>query len=168
VADIPDIFCTILKKSLQTAGVAPSKVLPLIGGDHFEAMCLDGFEVDNVRGVLDIADRLVSKLTTGILANKAIDQVFADRFGGNPVVLRTSGALRMASDMPLSQASNTVKSEATGSANTSHYEAYREQISAAFKQCNGNLSAAERLLKSQGIRATRRWIGIFATKWGLR
>ena len=59
-------------------------------------------------------------------------------------------------------------SEPAGDEGGSHYEAHREQITAAFLQCSGNLSATERLLRGQGIRCTRRWIGIFASKWGLR
>lgn len=52
--------------------------------------------------------------------------------------------------------------------NNSHYENHRKEIIAAFKRCKGNISATERLLRQQGFKCSRRWLGVFVKKWGLR
>jgi hypothetical protein len=86
--------------------------------------------------------------------------------GSGPVARRYSKA-PIPADMP---SDSTSWPDETGllNDNNSHYESHRREIAAAFKQCNGNLSATERLLRGQGIRCGRRWIGVFAAKWGLR
>ncbi len=168
IADIPEIFSSVLRTSITENRMDPGGVLSLLGGDHFEAMCLDGFASDNVRGILDLADRLVSKIVTGVSPGDAVTQVFGDRFGQGPVSARYSESTAPVSAM--SSAGPTPSSAPAESSDESHshYEAHKEQITAAFHQCGGNLSATERLLRQRGVRCTRRWIGIFASKWGLR
>ena len=170
IADIPEIFLSSLKNALAQHEMDAGQVVPLLGGDHFEAMCLDGFPVDNVRGILDLTDRLVSKIVTGVTPADAVAQVFAERFLRGPVVQRYSRApmpAGVSARTPV-HASEAPKPTPSGDDSHSHYEAHKDQIIATYIQCNGNLSATERMLRSQGIRCTRRWIGIFAAKWGLR
>lgn len=171
VADIPDIFTNALERALAQHRLKADDVLPLLGGDHFEAMCLDGFETDNVRGILDLTDRLLSKLVTGVTPSDAIAQVFAERFGDGLVAARYSKPPMAAAREGVSSSpppSDTPAGHASRDNGSSHYESHKEAIVEAYVQCNGNLSATERLLRSRGIRCTRRWIGIFAAKWGLR
>jgi hypothetical protein len=96
--------------------------------------------------------------------------VFVERFGDGLVAKRYSKTpMAPPSDVP--EPDDPVPAPRTrtgGGDQSSHYEAHRDRIIAALRVCNGNLSATERLLKSQGIRCTRRWIAIFATKWGIR
>ena len=170
IADIPEIFLSSLKNALAQHEMDAGQIVPLLGGDHFEAMCLDGFPVDNVRGILDLTDRLVSKIVTGVTPADAVAQVFAERFLRGPVVQRYSRApmpAGVSARTPV-HASEAPKPTPSGDDSHSHYEAHKDQIIATYIQCNGNLSATERMLRSQGIRCTRRWIGIFAAKWGLR
>ena len=149
VADIPRIFKVLLSRALERCGLEPRTVVPLLGGDHFEAICLDGFVADNVRGLIDLADRIVTRIDTGVAPQEAVLTIFADRFSDGPVAKRYRER----------------DGEGPGS---SHYEQNREIIMAVYRECRGNLSATERTLKARGIKCTRRWLGVFAEKWGLR
>ena len=42
------------------------------------------------------------------------------------------------------------------------------KLLAAFRECNGNLSATERLLMDRGLRTSRRWLAVFLERWGAR
>ncbi len=164
VADISHIFFATLGAALNDNGHDVDAIMPLFGTDHVEAMCLDGFETSNVRGVLDLVDRLISKMVTGVEPKSAVATVFAERFGSGPVALRHQKVVPADREEP--PPIEPVKEDATTTA--SHYDIYREQIESAYHQCNGNLAATERMLRSAGIRCTRRWLGIYLKKWGLR
>lgn len=165
IADIPEIFRHALEGALARNRSDAEEVLALIEADHFEAMCLDGFQDDNVRGILDLADRLASKIATGTSPREVIATVFTERFGRGPVAERYSKE-RLLTSTEERRGAATMGSDVTES--SSHYEAHKDQIVAAYLQSKGNLSATERLLRSRGIRCTRRWIGIFVDKWGFR
>ena len=149
VADVPRIFDQLLERALAKHGLFAKMVMPLLGGDHYEAICLDGFEVDNVRGLIDVADRLATRILTGIPPQDAILTIFSERFQDGAVAARYE----------------TVEHDKRRS---SHYEQNREIITAVFRECRGNLTATERVLGERGIKCTRRWLGIFAERWGLR
>ncbi len=149
VADVPYLFDRLLEAALMRRGLSGLNVVRLLGGDHYEALCLDGFEKDNVRGLIDVADRLVTRIAAGASPADALVTVFSERFSRGKVAERYGVG------------------EQDGRS-TSHYEQHRELISAVFLECRGNLSAMERVLTERGIRCTRRWLGIFADKWGLR
>ncbi len=171
VADIPDIFNSALTVYLQENGIEPEGVMSELGADHYEAMCIDGFERSNVRGILDLADRLVSKLVTGVAPKRAVGMVFGERFGQGPVALRRSGSLPSAPaslPAPHSQATEPMPVMDTAIGSDSHYEVYKDKIVTAYRQCDGNLTATERMLRSGGIPCTRRWLGIYLKKWGVR
>jgi MoxR-like ATPase len=149
IADVPFLFDRLLEATLARRGLSGLNVVRLLGGDHYEALCLDGFENENVRGIIDVADRLVTRIAAGSSPSDALVTVFSERFAEGKVAERYS---------------------ATGhdGRSASHYEQHREIITAVFLECRGNLSAMERALNDRGIRCTRRWLGIFADKWGLR
>ncbi|MFH2009337.1 MAG: sigma 54-interacting transcriptional regulator [bacterium] len=147
-ADIPTIFQAVLRAALGRNGLDEDAVQPLLGGDHYEAMCLDGFPSDNVRGLVDLADRLATRVAAGTPPDKTVTSVFRERFADGSVARR--------------------QTDGDPGAARSFYEQNRDAISAAYHECDGNLSATERLLRSRGIRCTRRWLGVFADRWGLR
>ncbi|MDD5308882.1 MAG: sigma 54-interacting transcriptional regulator [Deltaproteobacteria bacterium] len=149
IADIPGIFDAVLKEALARHAIFEKDVVPLLGGDHYETLCLHGFDADNVRGLVDLADRLVTRIASGTVPAEAVMAVFSERFGDGPVAARYEG-------------------EAGEEEGTSHYERHKDLIVAAFKECGGNLSAAERLLREKGVRVSRRWLGVFLRKWGVR
>ncbi len=148
-ADVPFLFDRLLENALARHNLSGMKFGRLLGGDHYEALCLDGFENDNVRGLIDLADRLVTRIAAGIAAEEALVTVFSNRFSNGQVAKR-------------------YESEGKDNRSTSHYEQNRDIITAVFLECRGNLSAMERALNERGIKCTRRWLGIFADKWGLR
>jgi hypothetical protein len=149
IADVPCIFDAVLKGALSRHGIGEADVLPLLGGDHYETLCLHGFENDNVRGLVDLADRLATRIAAKAAPPEAVTAVFMEHFGDGPVAARYGNKA----------------GEADG---TSHYERHKDLVIAAFRECGGNLSATERLLRDRGVRASRRWIAVFLEKWGVR
>ena len=170
-ADIPEIFNHILTSAFEHRRMSASLIIPLLSGDHFEALCLDGFANSNVRGLVDLADRIASRIATGVNPAETVTSVFGERFGNGPVARRFLKSAPPGENAPplsrppVSIAPNDAEES---NQNTSHYEVNRKAIEAAYFECKGNLSATERLLRSQGIRCSRRWIGIFANKWDLK
>lgn len=74
--------------------------------------------------------------------------IFQERFGDGPVARRQTGG---------SEASDR-----------SSYERNKEAILVAFRECDGNLSATERLLRDRGVRTSRRWLAVFLDRWSAR
>ena len=155
LADIPTIFTTVLGRILSEHGIEQSTVLPVLAGDHFEALMLDGFARENVRGLLDLADRVATKISSGVAPREAIMGVFAESFEQSAVVRRHRGALDQNGDAPPPDSS-------------SQYEGNKEAIVKAFHKCSGNVSAMTRQLREQGITCSRRWISVYVKRWGLR
>jgi len=148
-ADAPVIFDAVLKKTLQYHALKADDVLSLLRGDHYEALCLDGFIIDNVRGLVDLADRLATRIATGTEPKQAVNTVFAERFGNGPVAKRQSRT----SNMPES---------------SSHYEKNKDLIISIYRECGGNIAATERRLLAQGVTCSRGWLAVYAERWGLR
>ncbi len=148
-ADIPAIFEHLLRISLKRQGINEADVIPLLSGDHYEALCLGDFADDNIRGLVDLVDRLVTRIKAGTEPAQAVTTVFAERFGGGPVAGRQTGTGKDA-------------------ASASRYEQNKDIIIAAYRECGGNLSATVRVLRSKGLRCSRRWLAVFTERWGLR
>ncbi len=140
-------FLSVLDAALGKHGIDAAGVRALLGGDHFEALCLDGFADENVRGLVDLADRLATRIVAGAPPDRAVMDLFGRRFGQGPVARRNS--------------------DEGGRGGSSRYEQNKDVIIAAFREC-GNLAATERLLKSRGLRCSRRWLAVFLEKWGVR
>lgn len=146
-ADVPDIFNAVLERALRAHHISPDEVRVLLGGDHYEALCLDGFVNENVRGLVDLADRLATRIVAGTAPESALRDLFGRRFGEGPVAQRSNRG---------------------GNRNSnSRYEQNRDVIIAAYRE-SGNLAATERLLKARGLRCSRRWLAVFLEKWGAR
>jgi DNA-binding NtrC family response regulator len=148
VADVPTIFDTVLKHALARYDVDINSVIPLLGGDHYEALCLDGFPSDNVRGLIDLADRIATKIAGGGAAKKTIASIFSDRLGDGAVAKRSPSS--------------------PDEAGSDHYESSKDLILAAFRETKGNISATERLLKSRSVRCSRRWLAVYLERWGVK
>ena len=162
VADIPEIFTAVLNDVLRQRGLSSPAVFQELGSAHYEAMCLDGFGENNVRGIIDIADRIASMLSSGYPAGQAVGDVFSERFGRGPVGRRQE---KRRARLPLSLFKRASRDEDQSS---SKYESNKQRIIAAYLECNGNLSATERVLKSDGIHCNRKWLGYFIKeKWAV-
>lgn len=158
VADIPGIFNHVLEHSMGRHGIPVKDALNALNGDHYESLCLDTFPESNVRGLIDLTDRIAARTASGMPVESAVSSIFAARFAKNQVALRRTGASSLP---PKSENTDTAESN-------SHYERHRDIILSAYRECEGNVSAAERLLRHQGFRCSRRWLGVFLEKWGIR
>ncbi len=150
-ADIPSIFENVLRQSLARSAIAADTVIPLLTGDHYEALCLDGLVKGNVRELIDLADRLTTRITSGSDPIHAVTSVFTERFSDGPVAERVSEDRSESEDVT-----------------RSHYQKNKQHIIRAIQECEGNLSAAERLLRARDISCSRRWLAIYCNKWGIR
>lgn len=147
LADIPEIFRKVLTLAAQKYNEEGSRVVRNLAADHYEAMCLDGLPGDNVRGLVDLADRIMTRVAGGAQPAEAIQDVFGERFSGSLVVTRNSGG------------------QNEGAA---HYVYNKEYIIAAYYECHTNISAAERVLKSRGFQCSRRWLAYYLERWGVK
>ena len=163
VADIPEIFNHVLTSALAKQRINPVLVLPLLRGDHYETLCLDGFPADNVRGLIDLADRISTKIAAGVETNRAITKVFTERFDTTPVITRPSTSKKPITRQVTEDVEESLKTEWD-----SRYEAHKDLIIATFHECGGNISALERFLRARGMRCSRRWLTVFLDKWGVR
>jgi DNA-binding NtrC family response regulator len=150
-ADIPSIFFSILKNDCKKRGVNPDPVSAHMGADHMEALCLDGFETENIRGLIDLIDRVVSNLIAGAPVGRAVDDIFQSQFKDNPIALRHS----------LRTTESPVPCD-------SSYEKNKHLIISAYQRHGGNISAVVRDLKGREICCSRRWLTHYIEKWGLR
>ncbi len=146
-ADIPNIFDEVLGKTLSRYRLATPSVTAELNADHYEALCLDGFPTDNVRGLIDLADRIATRISRGQEPARAVEAVFSLKYGDGPIAGRHAPKQKKGRQ---------------------HYEQNKTLIIAAYRECAGNLSAAERLLKSKGLSCSRRWLAHYLERWGVR
>lgn len=149
VADIPTIFNYVLHQSLSRHEITADPVMSSLGADHYETLCLDGFAHDNVRGLIDLADRISTKIKSGVAPAQAVAAVFSQRFADGPLAKR-------------------YQIEDKAIATNSHYQKNKERIIATYTACGGNISETMRRLNSQSIRCSRPWLARFLREWGIR
>lgn len=149
-ADIPAIFNSFVSSTMRQHGLNADEVYGQLGGDHYEALVLDGMPKGNVRELIDISDRLATQIAAGSTIKAAVRSVFSERFKDGPLTRRLS-------DVPPSLDEKDV----------SHYEQSKAEIIEAIEECKGNLSATERLLRSRGISCSRRWLATYCKRWGV-
>jgi len=78
-ADIPSIFLHLLARELDRAGL-DLDAEDLLNEYHHEALILDGFERDNVRGLADVAERIATRIASGAEPGVAVKEVYARRY----------------------------------------------------------------------------------------
>jgi DNA-binding NtrC family response regulator len=148
IGDIPDIFLKVIMLVAEKYHVDGTTVARHLGADHYEALCIDGLPFDNVRGLVDLADRIMTRVSAGVHAGTAIQDVFSERFSDSPVVDRGDTA-----------------EDIEGAA---HYINNKEYIIAAYRECHANMSAVERVLKTRGFQCSRRWLTHYLERWGVK
>lgn len=172
VADIPSIFLARLQNAFEKYKLRYTEVQSALHTDLFETLCIDGFEDDNVRGMILVADTVASYIAAGIPPEKALAKVFLDRFKDNPVVRRSKGEIGNVSGKDSTTTSSDRDTFGAESApidfvELSHYEQYKPLVLSAFKQAKGNVSATKRILNAKGIHCSRRWLDIYLDRWGV-
>ncbi len=147
VADVPTIFQTLLRGALREFSADETAVFALLSGDHYEALALHDFSGENVRGLVDFANRIASRIAAGSPPQNAVNTIFFERLRENPVIKRRRGEL-----------------QETGS----HYEDNKQVIIAAYRECQNNISATVNLLESNGLHSCRQRLSIYLKKWEVR
>jgi transcriptional regulator with AAA-type ATPase domain len=145
-ADIHSIFSAILKSELVGNGQTEDCIDPFLGGDHLESLLLDDFKNENIRGLTDLANRIVSAVKGGENPQDAVARIFTKRYADGPVAARQN-------------------QEEDGAV---HYEQNKEMIISAYRACGENLSATERELKKRDLSCCRRVLAIYLKRWGVR
>jgi len=146
-ADVPDIFAHVLARAAGERGVDPAGWLDVLGGDHFEALCLADLAGKNVRALEALAEEILAIGRSGADPVAAVRRAFAERLGDSPVVRRAVGA---------------------SEDDDSLYERHRDRIVRAYQAADGNLTETERALRGSGLRVNRRWLTEFLRRWGIR
>ncbi|MDJ0765120.1 MAG: sigma 54-interacting transcriptional regulator [Myxococcota bacterium] len=192
IADIPDIFAALLDRAFCRQGQAiDAGILPL-NGEHFEVMCLHGFPNRNIRGLVDLADRLVTSVVAGRQPIEAINEVFAERFAVHPKpqddasqsvhalpdkaiiggtrdnLLNTSTALAEEKDSVDTQPQHQQPEKAPKRTKSNRYELNKPLIIETFQRSNFSLIETKDNLQKQGIECSQRWLSIYLERWGVR
>lgn len=177
VADIPCIFDHLLEKTFSRHDLDMGPLKSVLEADHYEAMCLDGFPRDNVRGVADVVNRLSIGMAQGETPVKCVQTVFKERFQDGPVAARHGGPVAARHGGPVaarysggqvSPAAPPSPQRAEGDNRVpSPYEQNKDLIIETIHQCNGNVSAAEKILREQGVPCSYHWLKVFLDKWGV-
>ncbi len=141
-ADVADIFVALLERAPRAA--MADRVLELLDAELVEGLLRRSYAAGNVRELEDLAALLLARLGEG--EEPAV--VLADLLGAG----------RPARDEP---AADQVP---FGSV----YELHRAEITDAFFEVDGNLSALESLLRERGIPCSRRWLSTYLERWGVR
>ncbi len=154
-ADIPDIFAYQLQRAAAHHSLDGNELLGAMHPDQVEAICLLSFEQRNVRELIHVAEALAARVALrGEDPRLALGKHLAKQYPENPVVRRYL-------------AESKTSDEAKG-AGWSHYEQHREAIIDAYRKSGNNLSATVRTLQDQGVRASRRWLADYLSRWGVR
>lgn len=175
VADIPSIFDKILEKELKHLNLDYSQVKSALKTEHYEALCLDGFKQDNVRGLIRVADQLATSIGKGLSPEKAVHKIFWTSFKNSPVLQRLNGgslsskqiAGPFQKNIPSSEPEPDHVAAESGSMSVSHYERNKAVILHILNQTEYNVSQTIRMLNQSGIRCSRRWLDIYLEKWGI-
>lgn len=147
VADLPDVFQKLMDRQLAQHALDGER-FAWADADICHDLCLEAlrgkaFEQSNVRGLADLADRIAVRVAAGTSLDEAIDSVMDER---------------------LSLRSPTSESDG------SHYERYRELISAVYLGCGKNAKKTVDLLRDAGLPWTisRRHLTLNVERWGLK
>ena len=147
VADVPALFDALLERALTSVGLRPA--LPAIDGDVHHDLCLEAlagrFDETNVRGLVDLADRVAARVATGTDLCDALDTVLGE--------------------LGLGGAADSGREGGGG-----QYDAHRELIEAVYRGCGRNAKKTVELIKSCGVPWTisRRHLTKHLALWGFK
>ena len=153
VADVPALFDHLLERALERQELAADPIREALDADFYCDLCLEAlrgtaFGETNVRGLLDLADRIAARVSTGVEPVEAIDTVLEE------IGLCGAGAA----------------AGGEGAGGGGQYERYRELIEAVYRGCGRNAKKTVGLLKTSGVPWTvsRRHLNGYIKKWGLK
>jgi DNA-binding NtrC family response regulator len=161
-ADIPGIFNHVLKKKLESYGISEMSVEPFLKGQHYELLCLNGFEKYNVRGIKHFADIIAAGIGTGTSLEEAIGTAFSTEFP-NKVSLGTDKG----DSRPSPPVRKAPLLESQDKKTRSKYERNKDLIIEQFKDHDGNISSTTRALERRGLKCSRRHVWSYLKQWGV-
>jgi DNA-binding NtrC family response regulator len=167
-ADIPTIFDYFLGAASRNHRLEKrviDEIVEALDVDHYEMMCLDGFRVDNFRGVIDLSERIVSKVANGVSPVEAVDMVFEYRFVGSPVLKRMS---EYAPEAAASFSKSPLTLETTLDKGQIYRQNRRLIIDVYLNQAKKRIATTVRILKHDyKIKTTRHSLARYLQKWGV-
>lgn len=153
-ADIPSIFRYLLRQTASEAGLDADRLISVVRVDCMEALCLDGFSKENVRGLIKLSRDIVGEIQ---MQEEDVDadwallvyRVFRRRFEENPALYRknTYRDSPKKPDANWDEARDTGLPPATTKLIVEHY--YARQ---------GNVTSIKEELDAAGISLSRRRI----------
>jgi DNA-binding NtrC family response regulator len=169
LADIPLIFRVLLQRAFGAHDI-DVKAQELLGPQHLEELCLHGFRRSNVRGLVDLSERIATRVAVGTAPAEAVDKVLGEFLSEetteNPVSSHPPS--RSLGKQPRGAARSPDSTGAGSSSGSSLYEQNKELIVELLDECDGNLAAAERALKARGFTCSRKSLRHYADLWGIR
>jgi transcriptional regulator with AAA-type ATPase domain len=154
-ADIPSIFCHLFARELEKAGL-DLNVDQLLNEYHHEALILDGFTRNNVRGLGDIAERIATRIASGTEPAVAVREYFAKRYAAK---YPASSQDELAVEPPRTTY-EVPRPDYLGADD-------KTLVAAAFQRQGGNAAAIKRDLDRQGHELSRRRIRKLLDELGL-
>ncbi|MCP4606944.1 MAG: FHA domain-containing protein [Proteobacteria bacterium] len=179
IADIPSIFEHLLVASLKKKKLDTKNVLRSLRPRQYEALMLYGFPENNVRGLSDLVDRIVTRIQTDIESRTAIREVFSERFPNKAKehAHSTTGfassyenkIVNKRSTRPDTDEIIDIGIEASSTSSVrSRYEQNKDLILKVYNECGCVINTTCRVLKGMDIKVSPRWLSVFLDKWGVR
>ncbi|MCP4603797.1 MAG: FHA domain-containing protein [Proteobacteria bacterium] len=155
LADIPTIFDHLLTKALKEKDQKAEPIMELLTAEHYQKLMLHGFKRDNVRGLIDITDRITSDIAMGSDPQQVIAKIFTERLGVKYSSLGTS--FETSDEESITE--NLDPEEIAD-------KDFNKLVEEAYQRHGGNVSAIERELRKKEIKSSRRKIAKVLDKVG--
>jgi transcriptional regulator with AAA-type ATPase domain len=165
IADIPHIFRYILAQTLHQLNLEAEPVLSRLDADHFEELCLADYTNLNVRALVDVAERLATRILSGVSPEQSIREVFAQLFSDGSVQNRYKKQARGFLGSIQSMWSSAHRTP--NAVSKSHYEENKELIVSLYNELN-SVKAVREALQQRNISCSERWLSTYLDKWGVR
>jgi DNA-binding NtrC family response regulator len=149
VADIPGLFISLLSSALKKLGHSELPTVYLVSVVDHELMMTDGFKKDNIRGLIDIADRIATRIDKGAAHETAIAEGLKVLFepGRGPLPVYDEEVV-----VPLTEGPGSIQ----------------QIVVNAYHRHSGNVSAIERELLKKNVHISRRRIAAILDSLGLK
>lgn len=166
IADIPILFEHYLNSSFQQyklTALQQTDILQHLSTDHFELMCLYGFKENNVRGIINLCDEIVSKYKAGGLAKNVVRDEFSSLFNAFDLFKH-----RVHEQQKIKILKNRVSQKKQTPRMSSHmYEQNKQLILSVYQnECNSNcVKTVDKLNRHYDLKTNRLTLANKIRKW---
>ncbi|MCP4606942.1 MAG: FHA domain-containing protein [Proteobacteria bacterium] len=172
VADIPALFDYALENAFKQYRVEKPRLDGGYAADVYESLCLHGFGNQNVRGLIDLANRIAAYVVRRFSLNAAISKAFrecnAADYTSEPVGSGGRGHAKRTGTN--SQGSGRFVGTVGREGQSGHkirFDDIRRRIVDYYFENDGNIAATKRALDGEGIRISRERLSELAAEWEL-